>query len=171
MSSRVLEYLKTPQFYGSVGLVQTPAPLRYVLKRLPGVRQIAIALQHGSITESMIRSFISSIVREYREGYRLPGELALAALAVVLELRPTDFAEEYLQDLAGLHLVEMIVSANVARECLKYRRALPKHQSRSFTYPTGKLIPRQISAVKSTRGHFRRRTQAPARYPHHSGAA
>ena len=47
--------------------------------------------------------------------------MALAALAVVLERRTTEFAEEFLLDLAKLKLAEMPLCIRVARECVKHR--------------------------------------------------
>jgi hypothetical protein len=69
----------------------------------------------------MIRVFISSVMSEFSKGHLLPNDLALAALAVVFELRPTDFAEEFLCDLARLQLPEMTTSILVAREYLRNR--------------------------------------------------
>ena len=51
-------------------------------------------------------------------------ELALAALAVAVERRPTDFAEEFLHDLARPQIAEMGLAIRVARECLRHRTSV-----------------------------------------------
>ena len=58
---------------------------------------------------------------EFSKRRRLPNSLALAALAVILEHRATDFAEEFLHDLSRLRLSELSAAIYVARECLKNR--------------------------------------------------
>ena len=61
--------------------------------------------------------------------------LALATIAVVLERRTTDFADEYLCHLARLKLAEMPLSIRVARECLKHRaRSLTRNQIKTDQY-------------------------------------
>ncbi len=135
MTSPLLDRLKSDDFNFAIGFLHTPATVRRGLLQSPFVRHVAAALRFGSITEGMLRKFVSSIMRDFSAGHRLRNDLALAALAVVLELRPTDFAEEYLHDLARLGLAEMSTSINVARECLKNRCSVPKHQAKSFTFP------------------------------------
>jgi hypothetical protein len=138
MNAPALERLKTDEFHFSIGFHHSPGALRRKLLISPDVRRLAGALRFGAITERMISDFVSSVMSEFCKGHRLPNDLALAALAIVLELRPTDFAEEYLHDLARLKLAELSTSINVARECLKNRCSVPKHQAKSFTFPSTK---------------------------------
>jgi len=143
MISPLLERLKTDYFNFSVGFHHSPAAVRLSVLKTRDVRHLAAALRFGAVTETMIRDFVSSIVSEFSKGRRLPNDLALAAIAVVLELRPTHFAEEYLHDLARLNLAEMRTSINVARECLKNKCSVPKHQAKSFTFPSNDRFPTQ----------------------------
>jgi hypothetical protein len=137
----LLERLKTDEFSFAVGFHHSTGSVRRKLLNSVDVRRVAAAVRFGAITESMINEFVSSVMLEYRRGHRLPDDLALAALAIVLERRPTDFAEEYLHDLARLKLAEMSTSINVARECLKNRCSVPKHQARSFNFPSDHKPP------------------------------
>jgi hypothetical protein len=121
MLSPLLEQLTKDDFHISIGFIHAPASVRRALLRSNDVRWVAMALRYGLITEEMIREFTSRVMGEFAKGQRLPNDLALAALAVVLERRPTSFAEEYLLDLARLNLAEMVVSIAIARECLSNR--------------------------------------------------
>ena len=55
------------------------------------VREIREALRQGAITEETIREFVSSLLAGFRVGQRFEHEMALAALAVVLERRANRF--------------------------------------------------------------------------------
>ncbi len=139
-----LALLKTDEFNFSIGFHHTPAVVRRKLLTSPFVRHVAGALRFGAITEGMLREFVASIMSEFTRGRRLPNDLALAAIAVVLELRPTEFAGEYLHDLARLRLSEMTGSIFVARECLKNRCSLPNHQAKTFAFPSGGRLPSEL---------------------------
>src|SRR5437660_1268307 len=83
-------------FDDALGFLLPPAALRTALQRSRAVGEITTALRRGEISEEMVRIFVNSLASEYQEGKRLPGDLALAALAVALEHIPTDYAEEFL---------------------------------------------------------------------------
>jgi hypothetical protein len=129
--------LCSDEFIFSIGFLHTPSSVRKRLLESPTVRELSSVLRFGGITEELIRSFVSFATNGLVVGRRLPSDLALAAIAVALELRPTEFAEEYLHDLARIRLPfpEMGVSIRVARECLKLRCEVPKHQRKSFRFP------------------------------------
>jgi hypothetical protein len=146
MTAPLLALLKTDEFHFSIGFHHTPAIVRRRLLTSPVVRHLAAALRFGAITEGMLREFIATIMSQFTKGRRLPNDLALAAVAVVLELRPTDFADEYLHDLARLRLSEMTLSILVARECLKNRCSVPKHQAKKFKFPSGERPPTELRA-------------------------
>jgi hypothetical protein len=135
MISPLLERLKSNEFEVAIGFLHTPASVRKALLNSLDIRRLALAFRCGEVTDEMIREFVSSIVGGFSKGRRLPNDLALAALAVVLEIRPTKFAEEYLHDLSRLRLAEMKISTHVACECLRNRYLVPKHESRSFGFP------------------------------------
>jgi hypothetical protein len=169
VTSTLLTSLKSAAFADSLGILLPPAALRLALQRLPGVKRLEIALRRGEITEEMIRNFAGALAAEFQEGTRLPGDLALAALAVVLEQRPTAFAEEYLCDLARLRLAEMTTSSRVARECLKNRFALPKNEVRTFMYRKHRIThSRTFVAIKRKTSPFHR--SGIVNFAHHAEA-
>ncbi len=136
MSIHVLERLKSGEFALSVGFLSTPGPLRRFVRKTKEVERVQLALSQGAITEETIRSFVSDLMSDLHRGERFPHELPLAALAVVLETRPTGFAEEFLHDLSRLRLAEMSLCIRVARECLKHRPQLARTNSKQFDLGT-----------------------------------
>ena len=133
MTIPVLERLKSEEFLVAVGFASTAGALRRILRRLGEVPAISKALRQGEITEESIRIFVSSIMRDFRSGEQFVHEVALAALAVVMETRPTPFAEEFLRDLSRLELGEMGLCIRLARECLKRQASFADDASRVFT--------------------------------------
>ena len=121
MGSRELEVLKSEEFEVEVGYLLPTAALRKRLSLLPEVRRVITSLDMRLLKENCLRQFVSTLMAEFRPGQRFLYDVALAALAVSLERRPTEFADEYLRDLAKLNLAEMPVSIRMARECLKHR--------------------------------------------------
>ena len=107
MCRRLLDQLISDSFVVSAGVVSTPQAIRRFLLGAQEVRGIREALHQSAITEDTIREFVSALLAGFHVGSRFENEMALAALAVVLERRATDFAEEFLFDLAKLRLAEM----------------------------------------------------------------
>jgi hypothetical protein len=128
MSYELLERLKAEDFAVSVGFLLPPRALRSQLHARSEVQDVSAALANGGLKEHAVREFVTSLLAGLCNGERFPHDLTLAALAVALEARPTEFAREYLQDLADLDVAEMSSSIHVARECLKQRAALTKDQ-------------------------------------------
>lgn len=139
MCRTLLNQLTSDSFVLSAGIIATPEALRHFLLRSKEVHEVRNALRQGAITEETIRELVSSLMKDFRVGTRFEHELALAALAVVLERWATDFAEEFLLDLAKLKLAEMPLGIRVARECLKYMAMMAHNTSRDFqpwTWPS-----------------------------------
>ena len=115
----LLEVLKTEEFlYHDSFLIELPpSPMRHVLQKSSFVQDINNAVKSGEITERDIREFAASIRVE--RGKKSIDDLALAAVAVALEDIETDFAHEYINDLAALNVSEIVLSRYVAREVLK----------------------------------------------------
>jgi hypothetical protein len=146
MCRRLLEELISDSFVLSLGFLSTAAALRRQLLRTKEVREIREAFRQGAITEEAIREFVSRLLAGFRVGSRFENEMALSALAVVLERRATDFAEEFLLDLAKLKLAEMPLCIRVARECLKDRVTITQNRARVFPPWT---LPSKISFQQS----------------------
>jgi hypothetical protein len=132
MCRKLLDDLISDSFVLSVGFLSTPGALRRFLSRTREVRDIRESLRQGAITEETIREFVSSLLVGFHAGQRFEHELALGALAVVLERRPTNFAEEFLLDLATLKLTEMPLCIRVARECLQHRVTIAQNKVKGF---------------------------------------
>lgn len=127
MNTELLERLKTEDFAVSVGFLVPPLALRARLQAAQEVQNAISALAQGNLTEDAIRAFVSTLMGDLHPGQRFAHDLAVAALAVVLESSPTDFARATLQELADLQLAEMTTSIRVARECLKHQPSLMRH--------------------------------------------
>ena len=121
MSTKLLEELASEDFAVRLAFVSTGSALRACLQKTSEVAAVRDELRQGAISEQTIRQFVSRLMEDFRRGEHFVHENALAALCVVLERRFTDFAEEFLHDLARLQLAEMSLCIRVARESLKRR--------------------------------------------------
>ena len=124
MSAGVLDRLASEEFALAAGFLSTPSSLRQSLRHAKEVHEIHDALKQGAIDDDTLREFVSRLMQDFRRGERFPHQLALAALAVAVERRPTDFAEEFLHDLARLQIAELSTAIRMARECLKHRTSV-----------------------------------------------
>lgn len=116
MSAKVLEDLTSEDLAVRLAFLSTPNALRACLEKTEEVAAVREAIRQGAFSEETIRRFVSRLMEDFRGGERFAHEHALAALCVVLEKRPTAFAEKFLDDLAGLRLAEMSLCVRVARE-------------------------------------------------------
>jgi hypothetical protein len=128
MTSPLLERLKSDEFQVPLAFIATAPALRRALRRRQEVQEIVAALTAKVIAEESLREFTNGLLRDLKPGEKFPHELAVSALAVALEGRPTAFADEFLHDLANLHLAEMSMSIRVARECLGQHEPLAVRQ-------------------------------------------
>ncbi len=160
-----LDYFLTAEFSVAMGFFLPPAAQRIALQRCRAVQDAAAAIRRREISWKTIRSFVDSQVSQFERGKRLPGDLALAALAVVLEQFSADFAEEFLCDLARLQLPEMLSSIRVARECLKHRLLLPRNEIRISKYPSDQKITAPRSLVAQKQSTTKEKRHAAVRYP------
>lgn len=135
MTHRVLESLKTDEFAFRFSFISNPIAVHRTLQRSEDVENLRLALRNGEITEETLRAFSGTLLRELEHGKRFLHELAIAAIAVALETRPTPFAEEYTLDLARLDLAEMPIAIRVARKACQERLKLPANITKLFTLP------------------------------------
>jgi hypothetical protein len=141
MSARVLQQLTSDDFAVSAGCLSTPGSLRSFLHRSKEVAALKEALRQEAITDGTLRRFVSSLLRDLRCGERFPHQLAIAAIAVILETRTTSFADEFLHDLSRLRLAEMSMCIRVARECLKHRVNMAQNKTKVLHLPDDGLSP------------------------------
>lgn len=135
MAAAVLNALKSDDLAIDAVAFSTPVSLRRFLSQREEIAAARTALHQGAITEESIRRFVSELMEGFHRGEHFPHEEALAALCLVLEKRPTDFAEEYLRDLARLRLAEMGLAIRVARECVMRRARGIHNESRKLSRP------------------------------------
>lgn len=137
MTACVLEQLKSDEFAISAGFVATAGPLRRFLARSKEVADVRKSLRQGALTEDSVHRFVDSLFADFHRGKQFVHDLAIAAIAVALESRPTKFADEFLHDLARLESAEMGLSIRVARECLKQRASVARSVTKvfAFAYP------------------------------------
>jgi len=147
MVAKILQQLTSDDFVVSAGSLSTPSSLRRFLQRSPEVAAIKEGLRQEAITENTLRNFVSSLLQDLRRGERFPHQLAVAAIAVALEDRATEFADGFLHDLSRLELAEMSACIRVARDCLKDRVRVTHTRSRSFCLAAG-----DGSSLSPTRG-------------------
>lgn len=126
--------LTSDEFAMSAAGFSTPETLRHFLTQSPEVQDVRQSLLQEAVTEDTIREWVSSWMNDFRPGQHFPHETAIAAVAVALEKRSTDFAEEFLLDLARLKLAEMPLCIRVARQCLKRRATMARNKVKDF-YP------------------------------------
>ena len=153
MSVELLERLKSDAFAAEAVFLSTPGALRRFLVGTSEVRAVKQALRQGAITEDSLRRFVADLMTDLRRGERFPHEMALAAVAVVLEMRPTEFADEFLHDLSALRLSEMSLCIRVARESLKQRVSLAQNRGRVFDLgPLHERLAFSVRALPRTCG-------------------
>lgn len=136
MAHAVLDNLKTDAFALRFSFISNPLAVHRALQRSAHVESVRLALGSGEISEETLRTFCANVLRELEHGKRLPHELAIAAIAVALETRPTSFAEEYVLDLARLDLAELPIAIRVARKACRERMTLPGNKTKAFTLGT-----------------------------------
>lgn len=128
----VLERLLAPDAFDDSVRVALPAAARLLLARSSQVREVRVAIQDGHLSDTSMREFVSELLKSFRIGEHFTYDPVLAALAVAVESHHSDFADEYLHDLAALECAEMTLSRHVARECLRRRRTI---ETTSFASP------------------------------------
>jgi hypothetical protein len=139
MASQELANLTSDCFEAEYAFISNPKAVHRALQRSEEVKQLRTALNSGTVPEPLVREFCIDLLRTLEYGKRFPDELALAAVAVTLENRPTAFAREFVTELARLELSEMPVAIRVAREAEK---------------ELGKLSGNKTKVILDTRGAF-----------------
>jgi len=120
-----LEQLASERLQLMTACLSTASALRDGLARTTEVLAVREAMEAGTLTEEMVRAFVSSLMGDLKKDESFAHDGELSALAVVLEPLDLPLAEEFLQSLARLQLAEMGMSIRVARECLKHRLHQP----------------------------------------------
>lgn len=115
-----LKHLLSPEFEASV-VASTPRTLRIRLGRTDGVRALRQRYIEGTLTDRDLREFVNETLSKFAGCDAFPHQLALAAIAVILEPYFTEFAAEYLRDLARVRSARFAIASRVARLALDRR--------------------------------------------------
>ena len=107
--------LTDDNFLIDYSLISNSRALHRALRTSKQVEHLRIALGQGELTEKSLRDFVATLLRDLEYGKKFPHDIALAAMAVALETRPTAFAEEFVLDLARLDLAEFPMATRVAK--------------------------------------------------------
>lgn len=126
MSANVLEFLASDDFVLSLGTYSTAESLRRGLLRSRHVRGLREGLARGRITEDSIRRLTGRLLLDFRRGESFRHETALAAIAVALETWNSDFACDFLIDLARTKITEFALCRRVAGLSARAWARLPK---------------------------------------------
>jgi hypothetical protein len=127
-----LERVSSDEFQSGFGLISTDAAVYRALRRSSAVADVRAALTSGKLQENQIRHFVATLLRDWSPDLLFPHDTTLAALAVVMEDRWSDFADEYLHDLARLDCAEFSLAPRVARLCLATRSSAALNRSHRF---------------------------------------
>ena len=130
-TKELFQRIASVEFQADV-VAPTPSVLRHLLRRRWEVRDLQIAYDSGCLLDEQLRTFVNGLLRESAACDRFPYQIALAAIAVMLESRFSLFAEEYLNDLSRIRSDRFSVAARVARECLAARKQATGTDVRRF---------------------------------------
>lgn len=136
----VLKSLKEDSFVVRFACGSSSEGLRGALAQSIEVRRARESLDLGDLSEGAIQDFVEYLLHDFQPGTAFPHDIGLAAIAVLLESRPTKFAAQYLEDLSSLKRNEMMMSPRVANCCLHARSSLARNEHLnavlSKTYPS-----------------------------------
>ncbi len=131
MSHEGLEQLLAPDFEAQV-VASTPRILRLRLRRSRTVRELRKRHDEDALPDDLMRGFVNGLLRRYTDPDSFPYQIALAAIAVLLEDRYCLFSEAYLIDLARVKTGRLSTASRVARLCLKARLQRTTNETRIF---------------------------------------
>ena len=129
----VFKRIKSEDFICSIGYEMPPKAIRYILARTEECAQLRNAYRTGNISETELRRYIQSMMKDFVPGTKFPYDMTLSLVAVSLEPFFTGFADEYLSTLTNLELSEMPLSIRVAKLCVQARQQRAKNSFRTFS--------------------------------------
>ena len=138
MNKKLKQLKESTTLHELAGFSVNSDALRILLCRLPEVEIVSKSLRSEEVSELSIRKFVQEVLEDFQSGESLFGDIALAAIAVVLEpiqLFPESFAEKYLRDLSRIQLAEINISPRVANACLRARSQLIMSHERTKKVP------------------------------------
>ena len=131
MRKNALHNLTSAEFVASLGATSSPVGLRRALQKNETVQVLKTAIWQGEVSEKAMQAFAEMLTAKFKPGKYFTYETALAAIAVAIESRKTDFTEHYLLDLARIDIEEMPMAPRVAQLCYKHWQTLPRTKEKS----------------------------------------
>ena len=111
----LLERVASEDFEAEL-VASTPAVLRKLLMRRSEIEALRRCYDDGSLSDDGIRDFVNQLLADGGGEEPFPYQVALAAIAVMLEERFSLFAEEYVRDLARVRSSSFALASGVAKE-------------------------------------------------------
>ncbi len=131
MSIEILDRIASVEFEAEV-VASTPSVLRELLRRRCEVIELRERYDCGFVADETLRGFVGSLLERGARCARFPYQIALSAIAVMLEDRFTAFANEYLSDLARIRSDRFSMASRVAHLCLRARKSATQNAHRVF---------------------------------------
>jgi N-glycosylase/DNA lyase len=152
-----LRNLCTLEFESKLWAASTIEAIRWMIRQTDEYQKLCRGLKDETVNEAAIRRFVSSLLVSFRLGDRFQHEMALAALAVAFEEVRSSTANDYLEELARLRLVELTIASQLARQALSQRTVFS--QTKVFAYDIEELDTGQhVSHVAPPRRALNGRT-------------
>lgn len=146
-----LDAIASEDFEIAMGARLPPKAMRAALLRVDACKDLLAAIEQRALTPVSLRAWVQDLLQSFKRGERFRYEAALSALAVCLEEVRTDFAAEYIRDLAELDIAEMTMCTLIARECLRERNNRPANASRTFPADVSNLPKMAAMAISHRR--------------------
>ena len=147
----VLDRIKSDEFILSIGYELPPSAMYSIFVQLEECAQFRTDYKSGAISDSELRSYINTLLLNFRIGESFLYSETLALMAVGLESFYTDFAEEFLSDLSKLKLIELHISVEIANICLKNREKRPSNNFKNFSWIAAIDVIHSFEELKSKR--------------------
>jgi hypothetical protein len=122
MGECVLDGLLSDDLLANACAFSTAPALQQFLASRNEVRNVSEAFADGSLTEERIGFFVTNLFGELKTGVHFRHDVTLTALAVALAKHKSPFVEEFLRNLADLHVAEIPLAPRVAQATLAVRQ-------------------------------------------------
>ena len=132
MHPKTLQSLLSDELTLQVGFLTNPKIVLRHLRKSPIVSKLVDSLRSEEVLESDVERFVQSLLSELKPQCIFHHELPLCAIAVALEGRATDFANDYINHLADLNIQEIIFAPKLAGIVRKQRHLTLDGSKNSF---------------------------------------
>jgi hypothetical protein len=124
----MLNNLLSDRFIDTFAACSSEDSMFYLLEKNDVVAEISSALAIESLTENDIRAFTTTLVEEFTPGKSFPYQAQISALCVALGGRFSQYSNQYIEDVASLEYVEMLLANRIAKRIKSNREANGKFE-------------------------------------------